>query len=180
LLGILKVLEVVENSRPFCQEKIVIELPAEILEPFAGYLALGMYLDANDELENLPTALKAHPTVLSARLELLIEMKRWEDGAILGQSLFKLWPDACEHYVRTAFCLHEMKQTKEARKTLLCGPEALRSQAVYFYNLACYEAQLGNIAEAKRQLAICFEMDKAYKAESLDDPDLAPLWELVE
>ena len=156
------------------------ELPVEILEPFAGYLALGMYHDANDELENLPTVLKAHPTVLSARLDLLIEMKRWEDGAILGSSLFKLWPEECEHYVRTAFCLHEMKQTKEARKTLLGAPEALRDQAVYYYNMACYEAQLGNLAEARRYLDICFEMDKNYRAESLDDLDLAPLWALVE
>jgi predicted Zn-dependent protease len=148
----------------------------EALDPFRGYLILGMYNDANDELERLPAELKTHPAVLSARLDLLMEMERWEDGVILGRSLFKLWPDECSFYVRTGFCLHEMKRTQEARQTLLDGPEALRSHAVYFYNLACYEAQLGNIAEAKRQLASCFKMDKNYKAESLDDPDLEPLW----
>jgi tetratricopeptide (TPR) repeat protein len=151
-----------------------------LLEPFAGYLSLGMYNDANDVLENLPTQLKTHPSVLSARLDLLIKMKRWEDGVILGRSLFKLWPDECSFYVRTAFCLHEMRRTQEARQTLLEGPEALRGHAVYFYNLACYEAQLGNIAEAKRQLSIAFKMDQNYKAESLDDPDLEPLWRTIE
>jgi predicted Zn-dependent protease len=152
------------------------ELFAGTLDPFAGFLALGMFHDANDELENLPTSLKTHPAVLSARLDLLMEMKRWDDGVILGRSLFRLWPDECEFYVRTAFCLHELKHTAEARETLLSGPEGLRSQAVFYYNLACYEAQLGNIAEAKRQLATCFKMDKNYKAESLDDPDLEPVW----
>jgi predicted Zn-dependent protease len=158
----------------------VTTLPQDTLEPFNGYLALGMYNEANDELERLPAELKTHPAVLSSRLNLLMEMRRWEDGAILGRSLFKLWPDECSFYVRTAFCLHEMKRTPEARQTLLDGPETLRSHAVFFYNLACYEAQLGNIAESKRQLSIAFKMDKNYKAESLDDPDLEPLWRAVD
>jgi predicted Zn-dependent protease len=156
------------------------ELAANVLEPFSGYLVLGMYDDANDELERLPNDLKTHPAVLSARLDLLMEMERWDDGVILGRSLFKLWPDECSFHVRTAFCLHEMKRTQDARQTLLDGPEALHSHAVFFYNLACYEAQLGNIAESKRQLSIAFKMDMNYKAESLDDPDLEPLWRTVE
>jgi len=57
-----------------------------------------------------------------------------------------------------------MKRTREAKQTLLNGPEALHSHAVYFYNLACYEAQLGNIEEAKRQLSIAFKMDRNCKA----------------
>ena len=156
------------------------ELPGEILEPFAGYLALGMYHEANNELESLPTKLKTHPAVLSARLDLLIETKHWEEAAILGRSLFRLWPEGCEFYVRTAYCLHEIKRTEEAKQTLLSGPEALRSQAVFHYNLACYEAQSGNLVEAKRHLATCFDLDKDYKAESLNDPDLAPLWAVIE
>lgn len=152
----------------------------DALESFNGYLVLGMYDDANDELERLPNELKTHPAVLSAQFDLLMEMERWDDGVILGRSLFKLWPDECSFYIRTAFCQHELKLTHDARQTLLDGPEVLRTHAVYFYNLACYEAQLGNIAEAKRQLKTCFKLDKNYKAESLDDPDLEPLWRTIE
>jgi tetratricopeptide (TPR) repeat protein len=147
-----------------------------ILAPFDGYLDLGMHQEANDELERLPIELKTHPLVLSARLDLLMEMKRWEDGEILGRSLFKLWPDECEFYIRTAFCLHEMKRTQEALETLMSGPSALQSKAVFFYNAACYQAQLGHLTEAKQMLSVCFKLDKNYKAESLDDPDLEPLW----
>jgi tetratricopeptide (TPR) repeat protein len=152
------------------------DLPADILEPFDGYLDLGMHREANDELERLPIQFKIHPLVLSARLDLLMEMKRWEDGEILGRSLFKLWPEECEFYIRTAFCLHEMKRTAEARETLLSGPVALRGMAVFYYNAACYEAQLGHLREAKQMLSTCFKLDKNYKVESLDDPDLEPLW----
>jgi predicted Zn-dependent protease len=156
------------------------KIPPALLEPFSGYLDLGMYAEANDELEKLPNEIKTHPTILVARLALLMEMERWEDGAILGDSLCKLWPKTNEFHVRTAFCLHELKRTNEARKVLLNGPQSLRKEVVFYYNLACYEAQLGNILEAKKQLATCFKMDKNYKAEALDDPDLETIWQSIQ
>ena len=150
-----------------------------LLEPFCGYVELGMDIEANDALEALPNQVKTHPLVLSARFELLMVTDHWEEGVILGQSLTKLWPQQFNFWFHTAFCLHEMKRTAEAKQTLLNAPEAIRETAQYSYNLACYEAQLGNIAEAKRQLSIAFKMDQNFKADSLDDPDLEPLWSAI-
>jgi tetratricopeptide (TPR) repeat protein len=147
-----------------------------LLEPFVGYVDLGMYEDANDELEKLPNEVKAHPMVLLARLELLVEMKRWEDGAALGSSLAKLWPQENEFHFKAAFCLHELKRTKEAKDTLIAAPAGLRKSALYFYNMACYETQLENVEQAKLLLKSCFEKDKKWRVEALDDPDLEPLW----
>ena len=53
---------------------------------------------------------------------------------------------------------------------------SIRDTALYFYNLACYEAQLGNLDEAKRLLKDCFSKDPQYREESMDDPDLEPVW----
>ncbi len=64
-----------------------------LLQPFCGYVELGMFTEANCELENLPADLKTHPVVLHGRLELLVAMKRWSLAAILGQSLCELWPE---------------------------------------------------------------------------------------
>jgi hypothetical protein len=47
------------------------------------------------------------------------------------------------------------------------------------YNLACYAAQLGRLADAQAWLARAFEIadDLAQmKLMALDDPDLEPLW----
>jgi tetratricopeptide (TPR) repeat protein len=149
---------------------------ASLLQPFYGYLELKMYVEANDELEGLPTKLKVHPVVLLCRLELLVEMKRWEDGVTLGQSLCGLWPDEMEFWFRSAYCLHELKRTLEAKDTLLKAPMAIRDTAVFSYNLACYETQLGNLKEAKRLLKECFERDEGFRVDALEDPDLEPLW----
>lgn len=147
-----------------------------LLQTFRGYLELGMYSDANDELEKLATELKTNPLVLSARLELLVEMARWEDGALLGESLSRLWPSELEFYFKTAYCLHELKRTEEAKGTLQAAPHSIRKTALYHYNRACYETQLGNLPEAKRLLTECFAIEPRYREESLDDPDLQPIW----
>jgi len=156
------------------------EFSVDLLQPFLGYVDLGMWQEANDELETLPNEFKTRQEVLSARLELLMAMHRWEDGANLAQSLCKLWPNHNEFYVRTAFCLHELKRTVDAKAVLVNGPEQLKDEAVYFYNMACYEAQLGNVKEAKRHLSVCFRMEKKFKAEALEDPDLEPVWSVIE
>lgn len=147
-----------------------------LLEPFTGYFHLGMFHEANDVLEALPVELKTHPKVLEARLVLLMEMKKWEDGVLLGQSLIELWPQELEFHFKTAYCLHELWRTREAKETLEAAPSAIRDTAVFYYNLACYEAQLGNVDEAKQLLKQCFQKEPRYREEALDDPDLEPLW----
>jgi hypothetical protein len=64
-----------------------------LLEPFVGYVDLGIYEEANDELEKLPNEVKAHPMVLLGRLHLLVEMKRWDDGAIRPKQMSTSRPE---------------------------------------------------------------------------------------
>jgi predicted Zn-dependent protease len=135
-----------------------------------------MFKEASDELEKLPDEIKPHPMVLLARLELLVEMKRWEEGAVLGLSLVKLWPQEHEFHFKAAYCLHELKRTQEAKDTLVAAPDELRKTGLFFYNMACYETQLGNVGQAKLLLKSCFEKNKKWRVEALDDPDLEPLW----
>jgi tetratricopeptide (TPR) repeat protein len=152
----------------------------DLLDPFFGYVHLKMYDEASEVLENLPPELKTDPTVLLARLDLVMAMEMWEEGAVLGKSLCEVWPAELEFWFRTAYCQHELKRTQEAKDTLLHAPEGIRETATYCYNLACYETQLGNLAEGKRLLKICFGRNKAFREESVNDPDLKPLWDSLE
>ncbi len=147
-----------------------------LLEPFCGYVELGMFTEANEELENVPQDFKTHPVVLHGRVELLIAMKKWDDAVLLGHSLCELWPARHEFWILTAFCLHELKQTQKAKDTLLSAPPDVRETAIYCYNMACYESQLGNLCEAKVLLGACIAKDKKYRGKAVDDPDLHSLW----
>jgi tetratricopeptide (TPR) repeat protein len=146
------------------------------LNPLAGYLELGMVEEAWQEWENLPRTVQNHPMGLLARLELLIEEERWAEGAAFGKTLCEQWPEDTVFFLKTAFCWHELKETRLARETLLFGPAALKSQALYYYNLACYETQLGNLEEGRRLLQQSFRLDKGFKEEAGEDVDLRPLW----
>jgi hypothetical protein len=148
-----------------------------LLRPFYDYLERGMDADANDALETLPDDVKSHPLVFGARPELLMVMERWEDGVILGRSLCRIFSKHHDFWFRTAYCLHAMKRTAEAKETLLSAPTAISGTALYCYKLACYEAQLGLTDRAKALLQECFTKDATMKATALDDPDLGPVWD---
>jgi Flp pilus assembly protein TadD len=75
-------------------------------------------------------------------------------------------------FIHGAFCLHEMGRTAEARALLLGGPEQLKDEPTYHYNLGCYAAVLGDVEEARRCLKISFEMDKKFREIARMDPDL--------
>jgi len=151
-----------------------------LLDPFFGYVTLKMFDEANEVLESLPEDFKTDPTVLLARMDLVMAMKLWEEGIVLGKSLCEIYPDELEFWFRTAFCQHELRRTQQAKDTLLSAPPAIRETATFCYNLACYETQLGHIDEGKRLLKLCFGRNKAFREESIADPDLKPLWDSVE
>ncbi len=147
-----------------------------LLQPVVGYVELGMYKEAQLELDNLPTEVQSNPLVQLARMDLFIETDQWKEGISLGASLCNSWPDEAEFWIKTAYCLHELKRTTEAKAVLTAAPPAHRKLAIYSYNMACYESQLGHFDEAAQFLKESFKKDRRYREGSLNDPDLKPLW----
>lgn len=147
-----------------------------LLQPFFGYVELGMHEEALAELDNLPKEIQAHPLVQIARMDYFIETGNWEDGVCWGESLCELWPEESEFWIKRAYCLHELKRTSEAKEVLISAPAVHRELAIYCYNMACYETQLGNLVHAQELLERCFVKDPRYRESSQDDPDLKPLW----
>ena len=45
-----------------------------------------------------------------------------------------------------------------------------------WFNLACYEAQMGNLDPAKAHLKRATKADPKFRLMAMDDPDLEPLW----
>jgi tetratricopeptide (TPR) repeat protein len=142
-----------------------------------GYCELGMFADALAELETLPKALLDHPMVVEARLIVLMTARRWAEALAAAVELTKLIPGKNIGYIHTAYCQHELGQTAQARDTLLGGPESLHSEAVYHYNLACYECRLGNHDLARAHLDKSFALDKSFRELAKNDTDLTPLHE---
>jgi tetratricopeptide (TPR) repeat protein len=102
-------------------------------------------------------------------------MKRWQEGAALGKALCEDSPEDDELFLHTAFCLHELRRTQEAKQILLDGPKTLPEKALFHYNLGCYEAQLGNYGAAVFAVRKAVSMDPSLKKLIAEDPDLNPV-----
>ena len=140
-----------------------------------GYLELGMPEDAWDELESLPEPDRNEVEVLQVGVVALLRLERWDTALRLGRKLCTLEPESPSGFIHTAFCLHELGRTAEAQQLLLEGPDSLRKEATYYYNLGCYATQLGNLEEAEELLARAFLMEPMLRELAETDPDLERL-----
>jgi len=140
-----------------------------------GYMNLDMTDDALAELNALPEAERSRTEAVALRTAVLIRRREWDRALQLAAALCRTHPDHPSPYLDAAFCLHEMKRTAEAKEVLLTGPHTLRSTGIFHYNMACYEAQLGNLGAARDYLGQAVRMDDRYREMALNDPDLQPL-----
>jgi tetratricopeptide (TPR) repeat protein len=128
-----------------------------------GYFELGMTVEALAELDSLPVVRQQRSEVLQMRL-------------LIHMTLYQRRPNEALGFIHAAFCLHELGRTAEAKALLLNGPSALLSEPTYHYNLGCYDAALGNIAEAQAHLRVSFKLDKKFREFARTDPDLKGVW----
>ena len=144
-----------------------------------GYTELGMFDDGLAELDTLPDKARRNPAANELRLGILMQARRWKNALTVSRQLTRAVPKKNIGYIHTAFCLHELGKTSEARTVLLDGPATLHSEPTYHYNLACYECHLGNMELARVHLDRSFQLDKKFRDFAKTDPDLQALREKI-
>lgn len=149
--------------------------PAGQLEAIIGYYNLELFQDALDEMKSLPHSVRLRPELQAMECAILIRQKHWLQALELSRKLCRDMPDQPSPWLDTSYCLHELGRTVEARDHLRAGPDCLKSLPVYHYNMACYEAQTGNPALARKYLDRACEMDEEYIRIAAHDPDLEPI-----
>lgn len=149
-----------------------------VLRAAEGWLELGDWRSAEDELAQIRPELQDHLTLLKLRVEVASTAKDWARVVELAGLLIGHVPDQSIGYLRRAYALHELKRTREAWDTLLPVVGKFLDEWVVPYNLACYAAQLGELDTSRKWLDRAYKLGdaKALKLEARADPDLAPLW----
>jgi len=141
-----------------------------------GYLFFGLADEALEEIESAPDPERELPEVLLARNRVLLHLKRWKEVETLAAHGIETHPDRDEFTVQRAFALHKMKKGEEALSVLETAPEWIRRTGILHYNLACYEAQLGDIKTARQCINVAIQMNAAMRKNAKADPDLRGLW----
>ena len=137
-----------------------------------GYAELGMTRESVGELNDIDREFQNRPEVLQLRLHHLMRDKRWAQALRISQKLCRAAPDCSAGFLHAGFCLHELGKTAQAKALLLKGPAALLKEPIYYYNMGCYEALLGNVKNARNNLETSFKMDSTFRELAKRDPDL--------
>src|ERR1700719_1277757 len=131
------------------------------------------------ELNAIESPFQDRPEVLQMRLHHLMREKKWARALIVSRKLCRVAPQCSAGFLHAGFCLHELGKTAEAKKLLLKGPVALLKEPIYYYNMGCYDALLGNPKSAQVHLLTSFKMDSSFRAIAKRDPDLKAVQELI-
>ena len=137
-----------------------------------GYAELGMRRESLAELDDIEPELQGRPEVLQLRLHHLMHARKWVKALTISRKLCRIAPHCGTGFLHAGFCLHELGKTAEAKKLLLKGPTTLLKEPIYYYNMGCYDALLGNVKDARLHLEISFEMDSTFRELAKMDPDL--------
>jgi len=149
------------------------------LRAAAGYAELGMNRESIAELNEIDTSSQIRPEVLQLRLHHLMREKKWARALAVSRKLCQVAPHCSAGFLHAGFCLHELGKTAQAKKLLLKGPSALLREPIYYYNMGCYDALLGNPKSAQVHLLTSFKMDPSFRDIAKKDPDLKAVQELI-
>ena len=151
------------------------------LEAAEGWLGLGCFKEADEELTHLAAEYRAHPYVLEMCYKIYSESGKWEMAAETAQSLTEALPKNQWGYFYKAYALHELKRTREAYDTLKAVIRKFPKHQTMHFNLACYSCVLGDLKEAMQWLkkAINLPGEKNIREFALKDRDLEPLWKEI-
>jgi len=144
-----------------------------------GWLGLGNWREAAAELVAVAPALSRHPVVLRLRYEIHAQAGHWDLASQAAFIFARTMPDEPGAWIKLAYAIRRKPGggIPPAKEILAAARRRFPAEALIAYNLACYECQLGNLAQARVLLREAFQLgDLAQlKRLSLSDPDLEPL-----
>ena len=149
------------------------------LRAAVGYAELGMNRESIAELNAIDTPSQILPEVLQLRLHHLMREKKWARALTVSRKLCQVAPHCSAGFLHAGFCLHELGKTAQAKKLLMKGPATLLWEPIYYYNMGCYDALLGNAKSAQVHLLTSFKMDPSFRDIAKKDPDLKAIQELI-
>jgi tetratricopeptide (TPR) repeat protein len=141
-----------------------------------GYIELGMFEEADAELEEIDSFCRHLPEVLLARLAIYHGLKKWDLLAVVAKRLTEWNPKEPGFFVELAYATRRAESIHVAHTILTRAADLHPADPTIQFNLACYEAQIGKLDRAKAHLKRATEIDPKFRLMALEDADLEPLW----
>lgn len=140
-----------------------------------GYLALGMTREAGEVLREIAPGEEDALPALAMRAAVFHELADWARAAEASTRLCERSPEDAGHWIQRAYAVRRARSIEDARRVLLEAMERHPEESIIRFNLACYEAQLGRLEEARAFLAEACRLNPHCVELAKTDPDLEPL-----
>ena len=144
-----------------------------------GHAELGIFHDANEELEKIDPEIRHLPEVLAVRVQIYTGPKKWELLQVVAKKLADHDPDEVHWSISLAYATRRAESIDAAKLILLEAVERHPKEPMLHYNLACYECVLGEVEVAKARLRHAFKLEPRMRMMALDDEDLRGVWTLL-
>lgn len=140
-----------------------------------GYLTLGLKAEAAEALSEIVASEREETPVLAMGLAVHTERGEWGNAAKLGAMLCEREPQVAGFWIQWAYATRRQAGINEALAILIRGVGLHPREAMFHFNLACYEAQLGNLDDARAFLDTACGLDPQFTELAKTDADLEPL-----
>lgn len=140
-----------------------------------GYLDLGMVSAAERELARLSVRHRCYADVIELRIRVLLARNRFEKAAWLARSASKVYPGVAEFYLFASRAYEALHRPDQAKEVWVSAPSLFHVSGIFHFNLARFEAQLGNPASARQHIKLAIELDPAMQSRAEADPGLREL-----
>jgi Tfp pilus assembly protein PilF len=146
----------------------------------SGWLGLGNWREASEELDKVNPALATHREVLELRYQICVMAKKWDSAAEYAVVLLERFPSDPGSWISVAYATRRKPGggIEKAREILSVAQQRFPHEPIIAYNLACYDCQLNRLDDARQWLARAMKLGvpSVIKQMALDDSDLKALW----
>jgi len=146
------------------------------LRAACAFIELGMFDEAQAELEAVDSCDRLLPEILSARIPVYRLLENWDLMALVAKTLTQWNPEEPGNFVDWAYAARRAESIQAAYAILTRAAGIHPADGAIQFKLAGCEAQMGCLDRAQEHLKRATEIDASFRLAALEDPDLQPLW----
>lgn len=131
--------------------------------------------EAAAELKRIDATHQESLEVLTIRVAILHEQKKWPELAQIAAKLVTRAPSDAAAWVTWAYAVRRCDSLESAERILLNAEQQHPAEPTIQFNLGCYACLRGDIREAKRRVDRAIALEPRFMDALATDPDLAAL-----
>jgi tetratricopeptide (TPR) repeat protein len=141
-----------------------------------GWIELGSYDEAAEELHNCPPDVKSSVSFVKLWVRIFAAKGRWVEVEQYCELLAKHAPDDPFTIMNQAEAFHRQGRSREAFAVFQMAPVSMKMGPEYFYAIARVLCALEQYTLALTCVGKAVDLDETFRMKALTDPDLERVW----